>query len=81
MSDLAAKMIEEYNFAKSQGFDSIVITIETESGNFNVSEYYADGECQGLISDSFDCLYGDIEEIAEDLAEIINGEIYDIRIE
>lgn len=81
MENLAAKIIEEYNFAKSQGFDFIVIIIEAESGTYNVSEYYDDGEYQGLISDSFDCLYGDIEEIAEDLAGIIDGEVDEIRIE
>lgn len=81
MDNLAAKIIEEYNFAKGNGLDSIVIVIETESGTYNVSEYFADGELQGFISDSFDFLYGDIEEIAEDLAGIINGEVLDIRIE
>lgn len=44
MPDLVAKIIEEYNFAKSQGFDSIVITIEAENGTYNMSEYYTDGE-------------------------------------
>lgn len=80
MDNLAAKIIEEYNFAKSLNFDSIVIVIETESGTYNVSEYFVDGELQ-FISDSFDCLYGGVEEIAEDLAGIINGEVLDIRIE
>lgn len=81
MPDLAAKIIEEYSFAKSQGFDSIVITIEAESGTYNMSEYYTDGECQGFISDSFNCLYEDIEGIAEELAGIIPGEVYDIKVE
>lgn len=80
MENLAAKIIEEYEFARKLGFDSISIIIETEHETYNVSEYYADGECQGFISDSFDCLYGDIEEIAEELAGIVDREVYDIRI-
>lgn len=80
MDNLAAKIIEEYNFAKSLNFDSIVIVIETESGTYNVSEYFVDGELQ-FISDSFDCLYGGVEEIAEDLIGIVDGEVYGIRIE
>lgn len=81
MLDLASKIIEEYNFAKSQGFESITIVIDTENETYNINEYRTDGEFQGFISDSFDCLYGDIEDIAEELSSVISGDVCEIRIE
>lgn len=81
MPNLATKIIEEYNFAKSQGFELITIVIDTEYETYNISEYCTDGEFQGYISDSFDCLYGNIDDIAKDLAGIVDGEVCEIRIE
>lgn len=81
MENMAARIIDEYNYAKAQGFESVTIVIDTENETYNISEYYTDGEFQGFISDSFDCLYGNIEDIAKDLSEVITEEIVEIRIE
>jgi len=73
------KIIEEYNFAKSLGFDSINIVIETTGGEYEISEYE-----EGFINDNLDGVYSEIDEIASDLYSLIemNGDkIEGFRIE
>ena len=65
--DNVKKIIEEYRFAQSQNFDSIVIVIETTGGEYTISEYE-----DGFINDNLEGVYSDIEEIAEDVLSLIS---------
>lgn len=61
------KIIDEYDFAKQKGFDSIVIVIETSSGEYEISEYE-----DGFINDNFDGIYSELDEMASDVFSLIN---------
>lgn len=76
IEDLAGVCAEEYKFAKEKGFEDVEIVIETENETYKISEYNG-----GFITDTFACVFGEIEEIADELAGVIEGKINDIRIE
>jgi hypothetical protein len=66
------KVNDEYDFAKKQNFDSIIITIETSGGDYEISEYE-----NGFINDNLDGVYSTLDDIAYDLKSLIemNGDI------
>ena len=73
------KIIDDYNFAKEKGFDSIVLNIQTSGGEYSIYEIE-----NSLGSDTIDGLFNDIEEIAEVLVDAIqmnDDKIEDILIE
>lgn len=73
------KVNEEYEFAKEQNFDSIVIVVETSKDEQKISEFE-----DGFICDSLDGVYSTIEEISYDLYDLIQvygWEIEGFRIE
>lgn len=77
--EFVTKVNDEYDFAKKQNFDSIVITIETSGGDYEISEYE-----NGFINDNLDGVYSTLDEIAYDLKSLIemNGDnIQGFRIE
>lgn len=77
--EFVSKVNDEYEFAKKQKFDSIVIAIETSGGDYEISEYE-----NGFINDNLDGVYSTIDEIAYDLKSLIemNGDrIEGFRIE
>jgi phosphopantetheine adenylyltransferase len=77
--EFVSKVNDEYDFAKKQNFDSIVITIETSGGDYEISEFE-----NGFNNDNLDGVYSTLDEIAYDLKSLIemNGDIIEgFRIE
>lgn len=73
------KVIEEYDFVKNKGFDSIIIVVETSGGDYEISEHEG-----GFINDSLYGIYSEIDEIASDLFSLIclnYNEVEGLRIE
>jgi hypothetical protein len=65
--EFVEKVKDEYEFAKSKGFESINIIAETEDQDYEISEYE-----DGFINDGLNGVYTDIEEIAEAVFNLID---------
>ena len=78
--EIITKICDEYSFAKSQKFDSIVIVIETSGGDYEISEYQG-----GFVNGNLDGIYSEIEDIASDMFSLIviinKDKIEGLRIE
>lgn len=70
-------IISAYNEAVNQGFDSIVLAIDTD---INQTYYINDTE-NGFQCDSFDYYFDDLDSIASELYNEIHGNVTEIRIE
>lgn len=60
-----------------QGFDSIVLAIDTDIGK----TYYINDTESGFQCDNFDCYFDDLDSIASELFNEIRGSVLEIRIE
>lgn len=60
-----------------QGFDSIVLAIDTDIGK----TYYINDTESGFQCDNFDCYFDDLDSIASELYNELHGNVVEIRIE
>lgn len=70
-------VISAYEDANKQGFDSIVLAIDTDIGK----TYYINETVNGLQCDNFDYYFDDLDSIASELFIEIQGNVTEIRIE
>lgn len=70
-------IISAYEDANKQGFDSIVLAIDTDIGK----TYYINDTVNGLQCDNFDYYFDDLYSIASELFIEIQGNVTEIRIE
>lgn len=75
--DFIEKILSTYETATKQGFDSIVLAIETD----NDETYYINDTENGFQCDNFDYYFDDLDSIAGELFEKILGNVTEIRIE
>ena len=70
-------VISAYETATEQGFDNIVLAIDTDIDK----TYYINDTANGFQCDSFDYYFDDLDSIASELYNEIHGSITEIRIE
>lgn len=70
-------VISAYDTAIGQGFDSIVLAIDTDIDK----TYYINDTENGFQCDNFDCCFDDLDSIASELYNEILGNVTEIRIE
>ena len=75
--DFIENVMSAYETAVKQGFDSIVLAIDTDIDK----TYYINNTVNGFQCDIFDCYYEDLDSIAGELFGEILGEVTEIRIE
>ena len=75
--DFIAALQENYEEALARGFDSIVLTIDTDVGN----TYYIYDTPDGFQCDLWVYYFDDLEDIASQLYDEMHGNVADIRIE
>ena len=75
--DFIAALQDNYEEAVVRGFDSIVLTIDTDIGN----TYYIYDTPDGFQCNIWDYRFGDLEELASQLYDEMHGNVTDIRIE
>ena len=75
--DFIAILQDNYEEALARGFDSIVLTIDTDIGN----TYYISDTPDGFQCDLWAYYFDDLEDIASQLYDEIHGNVADIRIE
>lgn len=75
--DFIATLQDNYEEALERGFDSIVLTIDTDIGK----SYYIYDTPDGFQCDLWNYYFDDLEEIASQLYDEIHGNVTDIRIE
>ena len=72
-----AALQDNYEEALARGFDSIVLTIDTDVGN----TYYIYDTPDGFQCDLWVYYFDDLEDIASQLYDEMHGNVADIRIE
>lgn len=72
-----AALQDNYEEALARGFDSIVLTIDTDVGN----TYYIYDTPDGFQCDLWVYYFDDLEDIASQLYDEMHGNVTDIRIE
>ena len=77
LDDFIDALHENYEDAVARGFDSIVLTIDTDTGN----TYYISDTQDGFQCDLVGYYYNDLADIAIRLYGEIQGNVTDIRIE
>lgn len=77
LGDFIEKVLAAYETAIKQGFDSIVLTIDTD----NDETYYINDTENGFQCDNFDYYFDDLDSLAGELFEKILGNVIEIRIE
>ncbi|WP_143322935.1 hypothetical protein [Clostridium sp. HBUAS56010] len=75
--DFIESVISAYETAVKQGFDSIVLAIDTDIDK----TYYINDTVNGFQCDIFDCYYDDLDSIAGELFNEMLGNVTEIRIE
>lgn len=75
--DFIENVISAYEMAVKQGFDSIVLVIDTDIDK----TYYINDTVNGFQCDAFDCYFDDLDSIAGELFGEILGNVTEIRIE
>lgn len=70
-------VISAYETATEQGFDSIVLAIDTDIDK----TYYINDTENGFQCDNFDYYFDDLDSIASELYNEIHGNVTEIRIE
>lgn len=75
--DFIAALQDNYEEALSRGFDSIVLTVDTDIGN----TYYIYDTPDGFQCDLWDYYFDDLEDLASQLYDEMHGNVTDIRIE
>ena len=70
-------VISTYKTATKQGFDSIVLAIDTDIDK----TYYINDTENGFQCDNFDCYFDDLDSITSELFNEIRGNVTEIRIE
>ncbi len=70
-------IISAYDEAVKQGFDSIVLAIDTDIDK----TYYINDTENGFQCDNFDYCFDDLDSIASELFNEIHGSVTEIRIE
>ncbi len=70
-------VISTYETATEQGFDSITLAIDTDMDK----TYYINDTENGFQCDSFDCYFDDLDSIASELYNEVQGNVTEIRIE
>lgn len=75
--DFIAALQDNYEEALARGFDSIVLTVDTDIGN----TYYIYDTPDGFQCDLWDYYFDDLEDIASQLYDEMHGNVTDIRIE
>lgn len=75
--DFIAALQDNYEEALSRGFDSIVLTVDTNIGN----TYYIYDTSNGFQCDLWDYYFDNLEDIASQLYDEMHGNVTDIRIE
>lgn len=77
IGDFIEEIIATYKTVVEQGFDSIVLVIDTDADE----TYYINDAVNGFQCDSFDYYFDDLASIAEELFNEIQGNVTEIRIE
>lgn len=75
--DFIAALQDNYEEALARGFDSIVLTVDTDIRNI----YYIYDTPDGFQCDLWDYYFDDLEDLASQLYDEMRGNITDIRIE
>ena len=75
--DFIAALQDNYEEALARGFDSIVLTIDTDVGN----TYYIYDTPDGFQCDLWAYYFDDLEDLASQLYDEMHGNVADIRIE
>lgn len=75
--DFIATLQDNYAEALARGFDSIVLTIDTDIGN----TYYIYDTPDGFQCDRWNYYFDGLEDIASQLYDEMHGNVTDIRIE
>lgn len=75
--DFIAALQDNYEEALSRGFDSIVLTVDTNIGN----TYYIYDTPDGFQCDLWDYYFDNLEDISSQLYDEMHGNVTDIRIE
>ncbi|MEY8352537.1 hypothetical protein AALB39_04180 [Lachnospiraceae bacterium 54-53] len=75
--DFIENVISAYEIGVSQGFDSIVLAIDTDIDK----TYYINDTENGLQCDIFDYYFDDLDSIAGELFNEIHGNVTEIRVE
>lgn len=70
-------VLSAYDDGVKQGFDSIVLAIDTDIDK----TYYINDTESGFQCDSFDCYFDDLDSIASELYNELYGNVTEIRIE
>ena len=71
------KLNQRIRMQQKRGFDSIVITIDTDLDN----TYYINDTEEGFQCDVFDYVFDDLYSIACQLYDELHGNVTDIRVE
>lgn len=77
LDDFIDEIESSYQDAKDRGFDSIVIVIDTDLEN----TYYINETEEGFQCDLFDFVFDDLYSIANQLYDLLHGNIVEIRVE
>ena len=75
--DFIAALQDNCEEALARGFDSIVLTVDTDIGN----TYYIYYTPDGFQCDLWDYYFDDLEDLASQLYDEMRGNVTDIRIE
>lgn len=75
--DFIAALLDDYKDARERGFDSIVLAIDTDIDN----TYYIYDGTDGFRCDIWDYCFDDLEDLASQLYNKLQGNVTDIRIE
>jgi hypothetical protein len=75
--DFIESVISAYEAAIEQGFDSVVLAIDTDVDK----TYYINDTENGFQCDNFDYYFDDLDSIASELFKEIHGSVTEIRIE
>lgn len=75
--DFITALQDNYEKAVVRGFDSIVLTIDTDIGN----TYYINDTPDGFQCDLWGYYFDDLEDMASQLYDEMHGNVIDIRIE
>lgn len=77
LDDFIEEIESAYQDATKRGFDSIVITIDTDLDN----TYYINDTEGGFQCDVFDYVFDDLYSIASQLYDELHGNVTEIRVE
>lgn len=77
LDDFIEEIESAYEDAEKRGFDSIVISIDTDLDN----TYYINDTKEGFQCNVFDYVFDDLYSIASQLYDELHGNVTEIRIE